>query len=370
MAPAAAPRLLSLDVLRGATIAAMILVNNPGSWSHVYPPLRHAEWHGCTPTDLVFPFFLFMVGVSIALALGGRVDRGDPRGAIVVKTLRRGLLLYLFGLLLAGFPSFPWERIRVLGVLPRIAICYVTCALLFLFTSPRVQVRVAAGCLLAYWPLMTLVPVPGIGAPDLSETGANLAAWLDRTLFGRHLWRGGDYDPEGLLSTVPALATTLIGVSAGRLLRSDRPRAEQVLHLLLRGCGLVVLGSVWGWFFPINKALWTSSFALYTGGLALCALGLCVWTFDVRQHPRLARPFTVYGVNALAVFVGSGLLGRTLGSLWKLEDGRSAQRWFYQEALASWLDPLHASLAYALLWVAAWYGVLEVLWRRGIVLKV
>lgn len=368
-------RLRSLDVLRGATIAAMILVNNPGSWSHIYPPLRHAKWHGCTPTDLVFPFFLFMVGVSIPLSLGRRLEAGAAPRAAVPKVLRRGLILFALGLLLAGFPKFDFATIRIMGVLPRIALCYVGAALLFLFTTPRTRGLVALACLALYWPLLTLTPVPGVGAPDIASESRQIAAWLDRALLGAHVWRGGQYDPEGPLSTIPALATTLLGVFTGQYLRAPRARGEQARTLVLVGLALTVLGWLWGLVFPLNKPLWTSSYAVYTGGLALVALGACVALFDVgaeRRWQRLvARPFVVYGVNAITVFVGSGLLARCVGRLWTFADGRTAQQTLY-----GWLQtlpaftPIRASLAYALVWVLGWYGVLEVLYRRGIALRV
>jgi predicted acyltransferase len=375
-APIAQPRLRSLDVLRGATIAGMILVNNPGSWAHIHAPLKHAAWHGCTPTDLVFPFFLFMVGVSIPLALGRRVDAADgSASAAVPKVLRRGLILFALGLVLAGFPKYDLATIRVMGVLQRIALCYVSAALLFLFTRPRTQGAVLLVCLLGYWPLLTLTPVPGHGAPDIGTQAHHIAAWVDRKVLGVHTYRGGVYDPEGLLSTIPALATTLFGVFAGALLRGRVPPRTAARTIAIAGVVLTALGWLWGLVFPINKPLWTSSYAVYTGGLAMLTLAACVALFDLGADSRakrlVARPFMVYGVNAITVFVGSGILASCVGRLWKLEDGRTLQ-----QALYTWLQtafgsaPIQASLLYALLWVGGWYVVLEVLYRRGIVLKV
>ena len=388
-ATASAPRLRALDVLRGATIAGMILVNNPGSWSHIYAPLRHAKWHGCTPTDLVFPFFLFMVGVSIPLALGRRIEaagdaaaRAQAKRALVPKILRRGLVLFALGLLLAGFPKFELETIRILGVLQRIALCYVAASLLYLFTRPRTQAFVLAVCLFVYWPLLVLTPLPGGVAPDIGTTGQHIAAWLDRAALGKHVWRGGDYDPEGLLSTIPALATALFGVFAGTVLRRGASgtaaaavSASTARTLAIAGAALALLGWLWGQVFPINKPLWTSSYAVFTGGLAMLALGATLAALDVgedsRWRRRVARPFTVFGVNAILVFVGSGLLGRCVGRLWKLDDGRTAQQAFYAwlEGSAA-LSPVQASLVYALVWLGLWYAVLEVLYRRRLVWKV
>jgi len=368
---------VALDVLRGLTIAGMILVNNPGSWSHIYPPLRHAAWHGCTPTDLVFPFFLFMVGVSIPLALERRVEAADGSArAAVPKVLRRGAVLFGLGLVLAGFPEYDFSRIRIMGVLQRIALCYVGAALLFLFARPKVRVIVALVCLFAYWPLLELTPVPGVGAPDIDTAGGrHIAGWLDRAALGNHVWRRGDYDPEGLLSTIPALATTLIGVFAGATLRRPHGLAVAARALASWGLLLAVAGWLWGRVFPINKPLWTSSYAVLTAGLAMFALAALLCVFDLcplsRWRARIARPFQVYGVNAITVFVGSGLLARVVGRLWKFDDGRTAQQTLY-----TWLQtlphsgPLRASLLYALVWVTAWYCVLEVLYRRGWILKV
>ncbi|MCB1037830.1 MAG: DUF1624 domain-containing protein, partial [Acidobacteria bacterium] len=347
-----------MDVFRGATIIGMILVNNPGDWSTVYAPLLHAEWHGWTPTDLIFPFFLFIVGVAIVLALGRRVEQGADRGAVVRKILRRSVILFALGLFLSGFPfglfgPRSFERLletwRIPGVLQRIAVCYLLASLIFLYLRERTIKVGSAVILLGYWVLLVLVRVPAVDAagqvsamrvaPDLASKGQHLAGWLDRVVFGNHLWvLGKVYDPEGILSTLPALVTTLFGIFAGRLLVSKLPAMERVARLLVTGALLTVAGYVWSWFFPINKALWTSSYTVFTAGLAFCALGLAAWFFDLQNHPRLARPFAVYGVNAITVFVGSGLLARTLGYVRIGAEGtRSLQAFLYQTFLSSWL---------------------------------
>jgi predicted acyltransferase len=382
--PAAPARWLGLDALRGITIAAMILVNNPGDWGHVYAPLQHARWHGCTPTDLIFPAFLFVAGVAIVPALGRALARGRRPGELVPKVLRRMVVLVLLGLLLSAFPLVtfapgkelfaPLLAVRFPGVLQRIGVCYAIAALLYLFTSQRTQRWVLVACLAAYWPLLSLAPTPDGGAPDLATPGDHFAGWLDRTVFGTHIYRKGPYDPEGLLSTIPAVATALFGVAAGRVLAGPAACEAKVAALLVRGTALAAAGSVWGWFFPINKALWTSSYAVYTAGLATAALGLCVHAFEAKSWAKWALPLRIYGQNALLVFVGSGLLARVVGRLITVPaaDGKPVplQAWFHDACLASWAEPYFASLLYALLWVGGWFLVLLVLWRRGIVWKV
>jgi len=373
-------RWLGLDALRGLSIGAMILVNNPGRWrsDHIYAPLRHADWHGCTFTDLVFPTFLFCCGVAIVPAMQRRLQQGLPRGPMLASLLRRVVTLVLLGMFLSAFPllSFaegesllqPVLDVRFPGVLQRIGVCYGVAAALFLFTSERAQRLVLWSCLLLYWPLLVL------GSQSLDDPAQTLAGAIDQAVFGEHIYKVGRYDPEGLLSTIPALATCLFGVEAGRVLRSERDVGDKVSTLLRRGCLLLLLGAVWGWFFPINKALWTSSYAVWTGGVAMVGLGLCVWWFEQRAHRRVGTWLQIYGVNALLVFVGSGVLARIVGRMWKVTtdtgDVVSAKEWFFQNALLSWLPPRAASLAFALLWVAVWFTVLSRLFRRGIVWKV
>lgn len=365
-------RVTSVDAFRGLTIVAMILVNNPGSWETVYWPLLHADWHGWTPTDLIFPFFLFIVGAAVVLAFGWRLEAGADRRALVVKVARRAAVLFALGLFLNGYPfglfgPRSFERLletwRVPGVLQRIAVCYLVVSVMFLCLRRRTLAVWTAVFLAGYWALMTLVPVPGRGAPDLDARGGHLAAWVDRAVLGSHMWFGGDrgYDPEGILSTVPALATTLFGVFAGLLLKSPA-------RLFVIGTLLAAAGYGWSFFFPINKALWTSSYAVFTAGVAMCALALCHGLFDVRGHRALARPFVIYGVNAITVFVGSGVLARTLGYV-KI-DGRSLQSIVYESLFASWLPPHVASLAYAVAWVAGWFAVLAWMYRRRWIVKV
>jgi len=371
-------RLMSVDVFRGMTIVAMILVNNPGSFKTTYRPLQHAEWHGWTPTDLVFPFFLFIVGVAIVLALKGRVDAGTSRVPLVVKVVKRSAILFGLGLFLSGYPFGLFgprgfgellETWRIPGVLQRIAICYLVVSLLVLFCSVRTLKILTIVFLLGYWALMTLVPVPGLGAPDIDDPGGHLSAWLDRAVFGDHVWRYSKvYDPEGLLSTLPAFATTLFGVLTGLLLGAAYDPVEKVARLFVQGSLLVCGGFIWGWFFPINKPIWTSSYAVFTAGLAMCGLALCLWFFDIRDNPRTAKLFTIYGVNAIALYVGSGVLARTLAYV--RVDGLPLKQLIYGQLFGSWLPPYVASLAYALTWIGGWFLVLYWMYRRELFIKV
>jgi predicted acyltransferase len=382
---APANRWVGLDALRGLAIASMILVNNPGRWGaqYQYGPLRHAEWHGCTFTDLVFPTFLFCAGVAIVPGFTRKLASEAPRGPLAFGIGKRVLWLVLLGMFLSAFPLItfaadkelfaPLWRTRFPGVLQRIGICYGIAALLFLFTKTAVQRMVLFGCLLGYWAIVTLVPVPGVGAPDLGDPMTTLQGYLDRLVFGTHIWVKGKYDPEGLLSTMPAIATCLLGVEAGRVLVSTREPLAKVRMLLLGGAALLAIGYAWSFVFPFNKALWTSSYAVWAAGIAMVTLAATQWLFDVRGLHRLAHPLQVYGVNALLVFVGSGVVGRIVGSLWTVTVNSkpvAIKEWFFRTVLLPIGDPQFASLLFALLWILGWYAVLAQLFRRGIVWKV
>src|SRR3989442_15430654 len=310
---AASSRLVSLDVFRGLTIAGMVLVNNPGTWAHIYWPLEHAEWNGWTPTDLIFPFFLFIVGVAIPLGLGKRVERGDSRRALFIKVVYRSVIIFLLGEFLAGFPYFHFSTIRIPGVLQRIAVCYLFASIIFLTTRPRTLAIIAVALLVVYWLLMMHVPVPGYGAGDLSKEGS-LAAYIDRQVFGVHVWRQAIvFDPEGLLSTMGALATTLFGVLTGNFLRSkDKTPIEKIAHMFIAGICCMIIGWAWDAWFPINKSLWTSSYVFFTSGLALQFLALCYWLIDIKGYKAWTKPFVIFGVNAIWLFVGTGVMARLL----------------------------------------------------------
>jgi predicted acyltransferase len=395
---AARERLLSLDVFRGLTVAGMLLVNDPGTWSAIFPPLEHAEWNGWTPTDLIFPFFLFIVGITTHLSLSARRARGDDDRALVKQILRRGIVIYLLGFAMAMFPFYqwgviqslpnatPWDRIvyriehvRLLGVLPRIAIVYVCAALLTLKTSLKQQIVVIASLLFGYWFAMTLIPVPGeheIGALLLHTRDRNLAAYLDRLILGtNHTWTGSvTFDPEGPFSTIPAIATSMLGVIAGTwIARKDKPLLDRISGLFAGGSLAMVVGLMWNWSFPINKNLWTSSYVMFTAGMAAVTLATIMWIVDNYNVKWWTKPFVVYGVNPIVAFVGSGVMARLIYTLWHVSyHGNSValQDAIYQSVFLPWLPPRVASLGFAIAYVLLWYGILLVLYRRKIILKV
>ena len=391
-------RLLSLDVFRGMTVAGMLLVNDPGTWSAIFPPLEHAEWNGWTPTDLIFPFFLFIVGITTYLSLSARRARGDDNSAIVKQILRRGLIIYLLGFAMAMFPFYQWgsidaipnagawdrilfriEHVRILGVLPRIAIVYVCAALLTLRTTVKQQILIIAGLLFGYWFAMTLIPVPGenvVGALLLHTKDRNLAAYLDRAILGtNHTWIGSvTFDPEGPMSTIPAIATAMLGVLAGRwIAQRDKSLLERITGLFAVGSVGMMLGLMWNWSFPINKNLWTSSYVIFTAGMACVALAAIMWIVDYCNVKWWTKPFVVFGVNPIVAFVGSGVMARLIYTLWHVNyQGKSVavQDAIYQSVFLPWLPPRVASLAFAISFVLLWYGILTVLYRRNIFLKV
>ena len=367
-------RMASLDVFRGLTIAGMILVNNPGTWDAIYSPLEHSKWDGWTPTDLVFPFFLFIVGVSITLALARRAESGGSKRDLYVKIVRRSLIIFAIGLLLSDFPYTDPATFRIPGVLQRIAVCYLFASVIFLNTTWRTQAVIVAALLLAYWAILVLVPAPGFAAGDLSKQGS-IASYVDRTLLGNHIWKGGDkiYDPEGFLSTIGALATTLCGVLAGHFLRSRRPALEKVAAMFVVGAGCIIAGWAWNYWFPINKALWTSSYVVFTAGMALQLLALCYWLVDIKKLDRWAKPFLVFGTNALTAYFLSEFFV-LLASLIRFPrpDGDSVDLLglVYEKLFASWASPINASLVFALCFVLIWLGLMAILYRRGIIIKV
>ena len=411
-------RVLSIDVLRGLTIALMILVNDPGDWSHVYAQLDHAPWNGFTLTDLVFPSFLFLVGASIVFSLDGRIARGEPRSALAGHMLRRAATLFAIKMFLSAFPHFHWAHLRLFGVLTRIAICYLAVGMICLVTRrARVLLAIAAVLLLVYWAMLRFVPVPGFGVPThampILDPDRNLAAWLDRafTAFTQKTIHTGSlynrtHDPEGLLSTLPAIATTLIGAVAGLWMRrvgsangnrafGSITRVRCVIGLLLTGMVGLAAGLAWNPWFPINKNLWTSSYVLFSAGLSLVLLALCYWLIDIlRMNERpvgrgLLWPWLVFGSNAITAFVLSNFIVEVM--LWiKVPVGAmagtatgtaaidavapassiSSWLWVYQHGFARGHSTELTSLAFALAFTAICFVPNWILWRKKIFLKV
>lgn len=374
-------RILALDVFRGLTVAGMLLVNDPGTWSAIYPPLEHAEWNGWTPTDVIFPFFLFIAGVTTHLSLSARRAAGADDKALQRQIIRRGVLIVLFGLFMAVFPFYPLERIthlRIPGVLQRIGVAYAIAALISLRTTLKQQAVIVASILLGYWFVMTLVPVPGamggIGANLNTVPSRTLAAWTDRFLLGGHLWINSvTWDPEGPLSTIPAIGTAMLGIFAGRWLGEKRPLDERLNGLFAVGALGMMAGLMWNWSFPINKSLWTSSFVVFTAGMACVSIAAISWVIDVKGVTWWTRPVVIYGINPIIAFVGSGLMERMIYTVWKVDFHgvrTPVQAVVYESVFRPMLAPRNASLAFAISFVLLWYLILWALARKNIIFKV
>lgn len=370
---AAAPqksRLLSLDVFRGLTIAGMIIVNTPGN-NVAYPQLDHAEWNGCTMTDLVFPFFLFIVGVSLVFSLSKRLERDGGKG-LAAQIFKRTLILYAFGMVLNAIPNYHPSTIRILGVLQRIALCYCLASFIFIKTTLRTQIAIAAGALVAYWLMMTQIPVPGYGAGILTKEGS-FASWLDRLVLGAHTYRSGVYDPEGILSTLPSLVTTLLGIFTGLWLKAPNSENRRMAGLVAGGAVLAAAGWFWGLYFPINKALWSSSYVLYTGGLALWLLAACYWLIEMKGIKAWGRPLEIFGINAIAAYMLPIFLLKFL-VLYKLPvaGGEPLQLRIFicDHVFGSWLAPMNASAAFAFSYMGLWLAFFWLLYRKNIFIKI
>lgn len=347
----------------------MIVVNSPGG-DETYAWVAHSPWNGLTPADLVFPAFLFSMGVSVAFSLRGRLELGESRSVLIRHILKRTALIFGLGLLVSATVSHPAEGLRLTGVLQRIAACYLLASLLTLKTSPRARTATIAFLLAGYWALMTFTPVPGFGPGVLTPEG-NLASWLDRRLLGGHLY-AHDYDLEGLLGTLPALATALIGVLAGDWLRSPGSPERKAAGLFKAGVGCAAAGLAWSPWFPINKTLWTSSYALVTAGVGLAALAFCFWAVELRQAAFWTKPFEVFGRNSLLAYVLSGLFyGAQEFAQRPMPDGSpgDVKLWLTAKIFGSWLGPKDASLAYALACTLLCLAVLAVFQSKRSILK-
>ncbi|SMO50590.1 acyltransferase family protein [Fodinibius sediminis] len=359
-------RLISLDFFRGLTIIGMIIVNTPGAYQYTFAPLKHAEWNGATPTDYVFPFFIFIVGVSIVLAYTKYLSKGRERGAMVPKIIKRSLIIFGLGLFLNVFPEFDFANIRIPGVLQRIAIVFFACALLFLYTSRRTQWWLGGALLVGYWLMIVLIPHPGEGL-SLAEPGKNIAAWIDSTFIPGRLYQG-TWDPEGILSTLPAIATGMTGMIAGYLIVSDRTREQKVVGLMVGGFVAFVLGNVWNWFFPINKHLWTSSYVLHTSGLASMVLGACYYWIDVLGKSNGTFAGVVFGTNAITAYVISGILPIVTHSDWLGDE--SLRSLFMNGGVSAGINPFVVSLLWALFFCFLCYIPVYFLYKNKIFIKV
>lgn len=369
-------RLRSLDALRGLTIAFMILVNTSGDGKHTYRLLRHSAWNGCTLADVVFPCFLFMVGISVVLSFGAKLRRAVSRRDLVRQALRRAFILFAIGIAINGFPRFNLHTLRVFGVLQRIAICSFLASLIYLWLRPRAIFWVTVAILLGYWILLRWVPVPGYGLPGVSvpllDPHANLPAWLDRHLLpARHLYHQGYYDPEGLLASLPALASTLIGVLTAFVLQASKSAAAKAKQLLIAGTFCLLAGLAWSHWLPLNKRLWTSSFVLFNAGVSLLALGIFLWWLDVKKKgTRLAVPMIVFGTNALAAYALSEFLASFLSAVKAPGSGYTLQQMLFFPFARLIPNPYIAALTYAVVYVVVCFVPVLLLFRKRIFLKV
>ncbi len=335
----------------------MIMVNNPGSWQYTYQQLDHSEWNGWTFTDLVFPFFLWIVGVSMTLSFAKRVEAGADRRKLLLHSARRAVLIFVVALLMNGFPTFQYHTLRIPGVLQRIAVCYLIASAIYLYCSLRARVAWLVSFLVIYWLLMTLYPVPGFGPGVLTKEG-NFARYIDGMVLTGHMWsQTRTWDPEGIVSTLPAIATCLFGTLAGTLLRTEKTPAEKTAWLFVSACGLLFLGVILNIWMPINKSIWTSTFSVFMAGMATLVFACFYWIIDVQRRRRWAEPFVIYGMNAIAAYVLSGMLDRLL-------ELNHTGAWLYQNVFAPLAAPKNASLLYALANVAVIFAISYLLYRR------
>ena len=361
----ASQRLLSLDAFRGFTVALMIVVNNPGSWLYVYDPLLHAKWNGLTPTDLVFPFFLFIVGVSIVLAYSKRLQTGADKKILYKKIVIRSLKIFAVGVFLNLFPLFEFEKLRVAGVLQRIALVFLVCSFLFLNTDWKTLAKIGTIILVAYCVIMVLVPVPGLGVACL-EPGQNIASWIDSYLLPGRMYQV-TWDPEGLFSTFPAIATGITGMLAGILIVGKQSLDRKIIWLFTLGFLSLLVGGIWDWFFPINKNLWSSSFVMYTSGAAALTLASCMFIVDILHYNKWTRIGRIFGANAIAVYVIAGMIPRSIMNF--KPGGYALSEWFMNGFMKLGIESRMASLIYALTFTMICYIPAYFLYKRKIFIK-
>ncbi|QQL49553.1 acyltransferase family protein [Mucilaginibacter ginkgonis] len=367
-----APRLLSLDIFRGITIAAMILVNNPGN-DHVYAPLEHSVWNGCTPTDLIFPSFLFMVGVAIVYAMQNK-RATISHSKLILNAFRRMVMLILIAWGIQMFYHPDLAHLRFPGVLQRIAVVYFIATVIYVKTNQKTQDWLFGIFLVGYYIIMTFIPVPDGHAANL-DPETNMGAWLDRLVFGtNHLWRSSKtWDPEGLLGTLPAIGTAIFGIRVGTWIkRTDRDETTKTVWLFVYGIVAVLLGMLIDLFFPINKALWTSSFVLYAGGLSTLGLTLCYWVVDVNKHNKLLWPFLVFGTNSIAAYILIDIWPGLINLIKVHHDGKvvKAMSYYNQVVFAPNFSPINASMFFALSLVIITWLIMYPLYRNKILIRV
>lgn len=356
MATSPQGRLQSLDIFRGATIASMILVNNPGG-SPTYSQLEHAAWHGWTFTDTVFPFFLWIVGVALTLSTARRIERGEGRAQLLRHAFQRAVIIFALGFLLSPLPNINWATIRIPGVLQRIAVCYLIATIIFLFTKVRGQIIAIVAVNLLYWLPMTLYPTPGCGPGSLTME-CNFARYVDSLFLEGHMWRATKvWDPEGIVSTLPAISSVLFGILAGHLLRRYTSHAGRLKWLTAGGAALLVAAHVLAIWMPFNKNIWTTSYAVLMAGLAALLFALWYYAADVRNLGRWFRFFEIFGSNSILMFVLSGAVA-------KIAARTGFHKWFYDDVCLAVAAPINASLLYALTNVAVLWLIAWALWRR------
>ena len=359
-------RLLSLDILRGATIIFMIIVNTPGSWDHVYAPLLHAEWNGITPTDYIFPNFLFIVGVSIVLSVGKQIDNGKSKSEILKKIIFRSIKIYLVGLLLWLIPDFDFSNIRWTGVLQRISIVFLFCALIYLYTSWKTQVYISIAVLLLYWIIMAYVPIPGIGYPDLSVPEKNWAHYIDALYLPGVLWQK-TWDPEGILSTLPSIITGVIGMLFGYIITIKKNINDKLILIFVFGFILLFIGDSFRWLFPINKNIWSTSYTLLMGGISSLTLGFSIYLIDVLKYSKGLNFAQVFGVNSIFSYALAGVLTIIFYSKDLL--GFSLSQNFVSKWSEIGMDPKLGSFIYAILYVIIKWIPTYYLYKRKIFIK-